>query len=191
MIPDPASKDSLRRAMLERLRALPADYVQAQSAALCERVLPILRTAERVCLYAPLPHEVNLLPLLEAAPEVEFYFPRCLPGRQLSFHRVHSAAALQPGAMGIPTPPAHLPQLAPEAAQLILVPGVAFTTNGQRLGYGGGYYDRFLPRCPQAHTLALALPEQILPQLPTDTYDIPLHRVLAGMTAPTASQTSQ
>lgn len=173
-----ASKDTLRREVLTRLRALSAEYVQAQSAELRRRILPLVRGAQRVCVYAPLAHEVNLLPLLEEAPEVEYYFPRCLPERQLSFHRVISAAELKPGALGIPTPPAELPLLSPQQAQLIIVPGVAFTADGKRLGYGGGYYDRFLPRCPAAATLALALPEQLYPDLPTDPHDCTLHCVL-------------
>lgn len=173
-----ASKDELRQLVLKRLRALPAGYVQAQSAALRARIHPLLKGLEKVCLYAPLPHEVNLLPLLEEAPGIAYYFPRCLPGRQLSFHRITSAAELQPGTWGIPAPPAELPALSPHEAQLIIVPGVAFTAEGLRLGYGGGYYDRFLPRCPQARTLALALPEQLQPELPTTPHDYRLHQVL-------------
>lgn len=172
------TKDELRRTALSRLRTLPPEYVQEQSALLRHLLLPRLHCMQRVCLYAPLPHEVNLLPLLTEAPGVEFYFPRCLPGRQLSFHRVLTPAQLEPGALGIPAPPPELPQLEPQAAQLIIVPGVAFTTGGKRLGYGGGYYDRFLPRCPAAATLALALPEQLYPDLPTDPHDCTLHCVL-------------
>ena len=158
--------------MLERLRALSEEYVAAQSAKLRAQLLPLLSGKTHICLYAPLPHEVNLLPLLDELPHLHFYFPRCLPGRQLSFHRVHTPATqLEPGAHGILAPLPQLPTLAPEAAELIIVPGVAFTATGKRLGYGGGYYDRFLPRCPHAHSLALALPEQILPDLPTDPHD--------------------
>lgn len=139
-----------------------------------------LHDARHICLYAPLPHEVNLMPLLTEQPGRSYYFPLCLPGRKLSFHRVQDAASeLVPGAMGIPAPLPHLPRISPAEAELIIVPGVAFTREGKRLGYGGGYYDRYLPLLsPHARTLAPALPEQVYDDLPTESYDIPIDRVL-------------
>lgn len=171
-----ASKAELRHEILARLKALPQEYIQEQSARLRQKLR--LDGVQRVCAYAPMAHEVNLLPLLAEAPDVEFYFPRCLPGRRLSFHRVRAATQLQPDAWGIPTPPPDLPQIEPHMVQLVIVPGVAFTAQGKRLGYGGGYYDRFLPLCPQAHTLALALPQQLYPELPTDAHDCTLQQVI-------------
>lgn len=173
-----ADKAAARRAILAELRGLPGEYVQAASAALRQKLVPLMQGVEHVCLYAALPHEVDLLPLLQEAPDKHYYFPRCRPGHRLSFHRVRRAEQLAPGALGIPTPGAELPELRPQQAQLIIVPGVAFTLAGKRLGYGGGYYDRFLPRCPAAATLALALPEQLYPDLPTDPHDCTLHCVL-------------
>lgn len=167
-----AAKAELRRRVLSELRRLPAEYVQEASALLRAKLIPLLRGIEHICIYAPLPHEVNLLPLLDELPGSRFYFPRCLPGRQLVFHCVQQPASqLEPGAHGILAPRAELPSIAPESVGAIIVPGVAFTAQGKRLGYGGGYYDRFLPRCPQALALATALPEQLVDHLPTDTHD--------------------
>lgn len=166
--------------MLQQLRALSADYVQAASSRLRAQIAPHLDGAGNICLYAPLPHEVNLLPLLSERPEHAYYFPLCQPGHRLSFHRVvNPATDLTPGAMGIPAPRPHLPSITPAEVDLVLVPGVAFTMSGQRLGYGGGYYDRFLPQLPaSARVLAAALPEQLLPTLPTDEHDCTLPLVL-------------
>lgn len=169
--------------MLLRLRALPAAYVQAASAELRELLLPLLEGRRHVCLYAPLPHEVNLLPLLHEAPGRHYYFPRCLPGRKMVFQRVQDAEReLIPGAMGIRAPMRSLPDIAPQDVELIVVPGLAFEPQGAgatRLGYGGGYYDRYLPLLPPtAHTVSLALPEQISPDLPTDRYDVPVQTLL-------------
>lgn len=173
------SKRQLRKHMQERLSALLPDQVQDYSAQLRARLTPHWQRPLHVCLYAPLPHEVNLLPLLRERPENAYYFPRCLPERQMSFHRVTDPMHdLQPGAMGILEPLANLPTLRPQDAQLIIVPGLAFTPTGKRLGYGGGYYDRFLPLCPQALTLAVVFPQQVLHDLPTDAHDIPLQQVI-------------
>ncbi|MCH5285002.1 MAG: 5-formyltetrahydrofolate cyclo-ligase [Akkermansiaceae bacterium] len=186
--PPPESADlshaklKLRREMLARLRALPQELICTKSAALRRRLMPELAGARglRICVYASLPHEVQLLPLLEELPAHSYYFPLCRPGRQLSFHRVqHPAQDLTAGALGILAPRPELPELPPDAADIILVPGVAFTPEGERLGYGGGYYDRFLPRCPQARTIALCLAEQLRPELPVSEHDCRISRVIS------------
>lgn len=174
------TKQALRADIMRTLRALPGAYVQEKSARLRRAAESYWQGAGmRICLYAPMAHEVDLLPLLREHPEHEYYLPRCLPKRRLSFHRVLTPEHdLLPGAWGILEPRPELPELPPEQAELILVPGVAFTPRGQRLGYGGGYYDRYLPRCPQARTLALALAEQMQPELPTDAHDCTIGHVL-------------
>lgn len=170
-----AAKAELRARMLARLRALPREYVRGCSEWLIGTLRPLIDTPEqlRVFLYAALPHEVRLLPLLTLFPQHAYYFPRCLPGHRLAFHRVvHAERELVPGAMNIPTPLPHLPTLPAAEADIVIVPGLAFTLEGDRLGYGGGYYDRLLASLPHGiPTLALALSEQILPTLPTDEHD--------------------
>ena len=97
----------------------------------------------------------------------------------MSFHLVRDPESeLKSAAMGIPAPTADLPEIPPEELDLIIVPGVGFTTDGDRLGYGGGYYDRYLPRCTRAQVLALAFPEQIENTLPTDKHDFAIPRIL-------------
>ena len=176
-----ADKTELRRHMLGLLRALPHDYVVEQSARLRELLHPVLKAENplTVFLYAALPHEVDLLPLISLYPQHAFYFPRCLPGRRLSFHRVtDTRTQLLPGAMGIPTPLHTLPEKPAQQADLIIVPGLAFTASGHRLGYGGGFYDRLLAACPAVPSLSLAFPQQLLPTVPTDEHDHPVDRVL-------------
>ncbi len=137
-----------------------------------------------IALYAALPHEVDLLPLLREHPQHRYAFPRCWRGRRMSFHRVASPAGdLAPGAMGIATPLPHLPLMPPEEIDLIIVPGVAFTTAGERLGYGGGYYDSFIPRCPRARILALAYAEQMVEALPSEAHDIRLPQIIHTSTS--------
>ncbi len=168
--------------MLARLRALPELYVQCCSVRLLNWLRPWTYSPipRRIFLYAPLPHEVHLLSLLREFSQHAFYFPRCLAEHRLSFHRVaHPKRELVPGPMNIPTPLPHLPKLSPTKADLLLVPGLAFTREGDRLGYGGGYYDRLLASLPShVPTVALAFPEQILPSLPTEAHDVRVQSVL-------------
>jgi 5-formyltetrahydrofolate cyclo-ligase len=63
---------------------------------------------------------------------------------------------------------------------LILIPGRAFTPQGHRLGAGGGYYDRFLKKCPRAHWLGIAYQAQVQSKLPLEPMDLRLHGVLTS-----------
>ena len=70
------------------------------------------------------------------------------------------------------------PPLPLEQVDLILVPGVAFDLKGYRIGYGAGFYDRFLPQCPQAVWLGLAYEAQIVTNTFPHPWDVPLHQIL-------------
>ncbi len=174
------AKSRLRRDTLARLQRMDADRRASESASLRRLLDPLLQGASlNVALYASLPHEVDLPPLLRERPQHRYAFPRCLPVRKLSFHCVADPVReLLPGAHGIAAPAEGLPELAPEDIDLLIVPGVAFTEAGDRLGYGGGYYDRFIPRCRRARVLALAFAEQLVDALPTEPHDVRLPQIL-------------
>lgn len=179
------SKQQLRRVVLQRLKAAAiADPAQLRSARLREKLSPLLQGEARcVAIYAPLPHEVNLLPLLHEYPQHHFAFPRCLAARRLEFCLVrHVESDLIPGAMNIPEPAPHTPVISPGEIDILIVPGVAFTTAGVRLGYGGGYYDRFIPKCSHARVLALAFTEQLEPDLPTEPHDLCIPELITALT---------
>ena len=87
---------------------------------------------------------------------------------------------LKPGNWGILEPdPTLLQPVAPEEIDVVLAPGVAFDLNGNRLGYGGGYYDRFLPRLgSQAVVIALAFELQIQQRIEPDEHDYAVHYIV-------------
>ena len=100
--------------------------------------------------------------------------------RSLTPHRIIDAKkelVLHPYGMYQPNreicPPFPLDQI-----DLIFVPGAAFDPKGYRIGYGAGFYDRFLPQCPQAVWLGLAYEAQIVTNTFPQTWDVPLHQVL-------------
>lgn len=175
------AKKALRREVLQRLKAAAAaDPAQLRSGILRSKLkIYLVGEPKTVALYAPLPHEVNLLPLLQEHPGHRFVFPRCLPGNKLEFCIVRNIADdMQPGAMNIPEPAAHTHSVLPSEINLLIVPGVAFTRHGERLGYGGGYYDRFIPLCNQAEVLALAFDAQLVESIPTEEHDLRIDRIL-------------
>ena len=84
--------------------------------------------------------------------------------------------------MNIPEPAAHTTIVPPEEIDILIVPGVAFTRSGARLGYGGGYYDRFIPRCTRARVLALAFEEQLVTELPSEPHDLYIPELITPLT---------
>lgn len=167
-------KKELRRAILRSLRAIPGAERDAASACLRQRLAPLLEgTPKNVAIYAAMPHEVDLLPLVTEYPQHRFAFPRCESNRRMNFHLVTCPEKeLLPGAYGILTPSESCEILPPEQLEVIIVPGVAFTTAGERLGYGGGYYDTYLPLCSRATIAAVAFHQQIVPSIPTEAHDL-------------------
>lgn len=141
---------ALRREMRQRRRALDAVRQREASLAVCGHLaaLPCFGQARTVMAYMACGGEISLLPLLERllAGGRTLALPRCEGPGRMTARLVRSLHALIPGEYGIPAPGADCPVLAAEEIDLILVPGTAFGRDGGRIGQGGGYYDRFLPR---------------------------------------------
>ncbi len=184
-MPEKFSKDAVRKAMLQRRVSQPAQEVQAlslqaQEALLAEKVWD---KAQRVALYMATKGEVQTQKIIEHAWQhgKDVYFPRCNSNQQgqMDFIACHTMQDLTQGKYGIWEPKPTLPIPNQEALHLdiLLIPGIAFTRQGQRLGFGGGYYDRFLSKAEKQKTLyvALAFSWQILEELPTQAWDIPVH----------------
>lgn len=170
-------KQEMRRAVRETLRGLEPERREQRDRQILDGAagLPELRQARTVMAYSPLPDEVQLLPLLAdlIARGTKIGLPRVLrESGRLAVHAVRCLDAdCTPGAMGILEPGSGLPVLAPEAVDVVLVPGRVFTAAGDRLGRGGGYYDRFLRSCPWARRVALCYEEQVVPELPMTEQD--------------------
>jgi 5-formyltetrahydrofolate cyclo-ligase len=123
----------------------------------------------------PLPGEIDILPLLHAL--AEGGWPLCLPvtprrGFPLTFRTWKPGDPLTPGRFNTrhPTGPETVPDY-------ILVPLLAFDRAGNRLGYGGGYYDRTLAQLPTAFRLGCAFSAQEMPRIPTGPEDVTLHAI--------------
>ena len=98
-------------------------------------------------------------------------------GDTMKFLWLDDLDAVEPGAYGIPEPVADGP-VAEDAAALVLMPGLAFDRAGHRMGYGGGFYDKYLAAHPGHPTIALCYGFQMLPQLAAESHDIPVDDVI-------------
>jgi len=91
---------------------------------------------------------------------------------------IHALDDFAPGRFGIPEPTTHEPF--EETPDVTIVPGLAFTRSGDRLGQGGGYYDRYLVQHPATYKIGLCFNEQLADTLPGDAHDIPMDEVVTA-----------
>ena len=168
-------KNLLRRQFKAIRGAIPPSAREELSLAACQRVMkhPLWNEAHVILVYAPLPEELDLWPLIHAAWDQgkEVVFPRCREHpRRLDLYRVSSRSELQVGAWGIEEPdPARCPQCDLQDVELALIPVVAMDDAGYRLGNGGGYYDRLMPQLKK--TLLIGFDEQRILSLLREPHD--------------------
>ncbi|MBC8141392.1 MAG: 5-formyltetrahydrofolate cyclo-ligase [Armatimonadetes bacterium] len=164
---------------------------------LLERLTSLLEwdAARHVLLYLALPNEIVVETLADIPGDKTFYVPRIAPRRVLTVHPYRPGeTTLVQNAWGLREPAPNVPEVPPETLDLVVVPGLLFDEGGSRLGYGGGYYDRFLPRLRTACvTVSVAGENGIVPALPTEPHDIAVKLIvtpgrtfrLIGTTEPT------
>ena len=169
-----AQKAALRTHCLSLRNSLGNAQKKELDAALCREIAvhPFFQKADILLTYCAVRGEPDLSPLLEIARErgIKTAFPRC-EGKQMTFHVVQDTGELQQGRFGILTPSANAPLAYTTPNTLCLLPALAATRDGMRLGYGGGFYDRFLPNY-NGHTLLPIYEMLILPTLPCEETDI-------------------
>ena len=175
-------KKALRQRMLALRDACDPSERTALNARIIAELEAVIRTRQVQVLHSFLPmgSEVDLFPLLDRAMAmgVEVYAPKTLKARQLEHHRYHGRDRLVPGVFGTHHPAGDQPYTG--TFDLIIVPGLAFTQEGHRLGYGAGYYDTFLPQHPTAHTVAVCYPFQVLDAVPVEAHDVAVRQVVCG-----------
>lgn len=146
---------------------------------------PVYRRAGAIMLYMAMPEEVNLDELVKTAyaSGKQIALPKVDRTRKrIQAFRYMVENPLSIGVFGIREPVDGAQNLSPEALDLIVMPGLAFGENGERIGYGGGYYDRFLNDVNHGpHLLAVAYDWQVFPDLPTTSED----RKIDGIVTPT------
>jgi 5-formyltetrahydrofolate cyclo-ligase len=146
----------------------------AYSRLICERIAvrEEFRRAERVMIYAGFGAEVSLDALPVLAGDKRFYYPVCLPHRQMAAACPLEETDWEKGAYGIRTPVLERSQICqPEELDLVVVPCTAFDARCRRVGMGAGYYDRFLPRCVRAAKIGAAFSCQRLERCATGEHD--------------------
>ena len=172
-------KAELRKQVLQEMKAISQEQKQAMDQALTDQFLkhPFYQEAKVIATYLSFPHEFQTQELIEQALKdgKKVLIPKTYPKGRMDFV-VYDPQQLVKTSFGLLEPQGDLEVVDASQIDLIHVPGLAFTTEGYRIGYGGGYYDRYLKHFP-GHTLSTVYPCQIHDFIP-EKHDIPVQEVL-------------
>ncbi|NLU23652.1 MAG: 5-formyltetrahydrofolate cyclo-ligase [Clostridiales bacterium] len=173
-------KKELRQRIAAQKRVMTAEEIGRQSADLTEMFLacPLYKAARNLYAYLSYNQEVRTETILRRAQRdgKRIAVPKIIDG-QMVFIWLDDLTAVKEGYCRIPEPLANSP-VADDPTALVLVPGLAFDRSGHRLGYGGGFYDRFLQQEPHHPTVALGYDFQLIECVPADSHDRPVDIVL-------------
>lgn len=168
------TKKEIREQVLQQRRDMNPEDVASLSGAICRRIseMPEYRNAEDICFYMPVNNEVDLTYMIEQAWNggKTVWLPKTI-GHRMEFMRFDPETPLSEGKFNTLEPESD-EMLEPDEKTLILMPGVAFSPQGDRLGYGGGFYDKYLEQWHKCTTVAACYDFQIVDELPAEEHDI-------------------
>ena len=181
---DTGSKSEIRKRLIAMRNAIPREEIEGKSRVIQARLTEFeeIRSASTLMIFLSFGSEVltDDLILWCWGEGKRVCVPFCRPeSRELTACRIDGFEELEMGHYGIREPNEDL--LRPVDGgeiEAILVPAVAFDRRGYRVGYGGGYYDRFLPAAPQAAKIGVAFAAQIIGEVPVDAHDLPVDRIV-------------
>ena len=174
------NKKELRSVIRAQKRAMTEEMIVAKSEKLGQlfAASELYQNAKAIYGYLPYNQEVRTVPMLEQALKdgKKVAVPKCY-GDEMRFIWMDDLSKVEKGYANIPEPIADEP-VADDPTALVLMPGLAFDPKGNRMGYGGGFYDKFLAAEPTHPTLALCYDFQMLEHLETEAHDLPVDVVL-------------
>ena len=166
-------KKAIRKQIFAKRKQCTDEQIESWSRLLTSRLvqLPEFLQADRLLVYADYNHEVMTGFLIREAWKAgkEVAVPKVV-GKDMVFYRLTDFSQLKPGYFGISEPDEG--EIVDWENALMIMPGVAFDRENHRVGYGGGFYDRFLEKHPHLKRIAVAFDFQILDQVPTEPTDI-------------------
>jgi len=168
-------KHDMRISIRKEISELPGDYITASDKGLLLQVTSHKEfiKARNIMMYHSVEREPGTLEISKAALAAgkTVAFPYCYRGGIMEARVISSLRELQPAMLRIPAPPDTAPVIDPMDIELIIVPALTYDRSGYRLGYGGGYYDRYLHSIP-AFTLGLARDRLLTDELPREPHDV-------------------
>lgn len=178
------SKQELRKRLKAIRNAIPGENRAEKNSRITKQLLSAdwYDKADIILVYAAVQSEADLASFCETAWKSgkSLFFPKVL-GKEMEFYGIESWSQLAPGAFSVMEPDTehHNLKLYHNSLQgIILVPGVAFSREGYRIGYGGGYYDRFLAKHDSLYTVGIAFAEQMVDFFAAEPHDCRMKEVV-------------
>ena len=172
-------KAELLKKILQEMKTLSQEQKQAMDRVLTERFLkhPFYQEAKTIATYLSFPHEFQTQELIKRMLKdgKKVLIPKTYPKGRMDFVVYHPQQLVKTS-FGLLEPQGDLEVVEPSQIDLIHVPGLAFTTEGYRIGYGGGYYDRYLEHFA-GQSLSTIYPCQVQ-EFNSENHDIPVQEVL-------------
>ena len=141
--------------------------------------MQIFKKSQNIALYSDINSEVSTINIFKKSSlnGKKLYFPKVVDS-SLNFYLVNDFSELEPCYKGIFEPSAEAKKVSKKDIDLILIPGLGFDTEGNRLGYGEGFFDKYLKNMPRHKSVALAFDFQILNHIPTSVHDVRIGWIL-------------
>ncbi|MDD7220184.1 MAG: 5-formyltetrahydrofolate cyclo-ligase [Clostridia bacterium] len=167
------TKREIRKKVFSLRAECSEEEIDKMSREITEKVisLNVFKQAERILAYADYNHEVKTGYLIEEAWKAgkEVAVPKVV-GKDMVFYKLTDFSQLEPGYYNIPEPASG--EIIQWTDALMIMPGVAFDRRNHRVGYGGGFYDRYLEKHPDLKRIAVGFSFQVFPGVPTEPTDI-------------------
>ena len=176
-------KSTYRNTCINTLKNISDDDYQKKSAAISKRLFEMNEFKEAIVIAITISRltEVETRGIVEEcwAKGKQVAIPKTNPKEKtMEFRRITSFKQMETVYLDLEEPIVHLSDVVlPSELDLIIVPGVVFSESGYRIGYGGGYYDRFLERFTGS-TLALAFELQVIKSIPQESHDVPVQKII-------------
>lgn len=168
-------KKELRKIIKQKVKELLEDYCKQADAQIRERVieLPEYIDAKTIFCYVGTDQEINTFPLLQMVLESgkTLVVPKCITRGIMKAYQIKTLEELELGAYGIMEPKEECVCVEPERIDLVIVPCLSCTKDGKRLGFGGGFYDRYLERV-QAPKVLLCREQVMEKEIPIERHDL-------------------
>lgn len=175
-------KSELREFMKAKRSALNPKEKRSYDRNICDSLkeIVLIEKPKVVHSYLPIQGEINVTPFLKwlLHSKVKVVCPRVLPKRQLENIELLHFDKFDNGPFNTIHPAGNITYSG--NIDLVIMPGLAFDNKLNRLGYGGGYYDRFLVKCQNATKVAILYPFQLIDLVPTEEHDIKMDRVITS-----------
>ena len=176
------NKNALRQVVREQKRQFSGEQLRELSLSICQTLLShsAIKQANTILLYASLPDEVQTNTLLATLlkQKKRILLPVVVDETSLELREYKGKEELETGAFGIEEPKGKA-FTAYSVIDVVVVPGMAFDSYGNRLGRGKGYYDRLLSLLPHAYKIGIAFPFQIFTSIPVTPHDIIMNEVIS------------